>query len=274
MTYFYSPHLHYSGNQFEQIIRNFETEGILVGEGSRNVLKYFNVNGTNINFKSFKEPNLLNKIVYRHFRKSKAKRSYENAQHLISRGLPTPEPVAYLEYFDMMGLDASYYISRQLENVVELRDVIARPDYPEREMILQKYTAYFFRMHEYGIEFLDNSPGNSLVEKKGDTYTIYLVDLNRMRLGQKMNIQRRMKNFARLTRDEKVMKIIAHHYARLANQPADLLYHYLISASANFWKARSRKKILKKKWKAFKKMIAVSLGWSASMHEPCLANFL
>lgn len=273
MTHFFSAHLAHSSSEYESIIKNFDRQGTLVGDGRRNIVKYFNVNGVNVNFKSFKEPNLINKIVYRHFRKSKARRSYENASYLVSRGFHTPEPIAYLEYYDLLGLDSSFYICRQQEQVVQLREVIDREDYPDREKILQTYTGMFFRMHELGIEFLDNSPGNSLVEKAGDHYNIYLVDLNRMRFNRHLEVADRMQNFSRITKDEKVMGIIAFEYARLLNTSAKPLKELLLSASHAFWKKLHRKKSLKRKWKAFKKAISFSFLW-AGMHQQAMLDFI
>ncbi|RYY68756.1 MAG: lipopolysaccharide kinase [Chitinophagaceae bacterium] len=258
MTYFFSPGLTYSGSEFEDIIRRFHEQGTLVGDGTRNVVKYFNINGRNVNFKSFKEPNLFNKIVYRYFRKSKARRSFENARYLLSCGLQTPEPLAYLEYNDLLGLHSSYYICRQLDNVVELRNVINDPHYPERENIIKAYTRYFFSMHEKGIEFLDNSPGNSLVEKEGDQYKIFLVDLNRMNFKKSLSLGERMGNFARLTTDAEVMRTIANEYALLSNHPFDDLYARIIANAGRFKKQKSRKKSFKKKLRRIRDLAGIS----------------
>jgi hypothetical protein len=42
-------------------------------------------------------PHLINKIVYKKFRKSKARRSYEYATLLLDKGIGTPQPIAFLE---------------------------------------------------------------------------------------------------------------------------------------------------------------------------------
>ncbi len=272
MTCFYSPNFACSGNQFEHIIKKFDKEGTRVGDSTRNVIKYFNINGTDINFKSFRTPNFFNKIVYSHFRKSKARRSFENALFLLSKGLDTPEPVAYLEYYDMLGLNASYYISRQLDDVVELRTVLVDPHFPDRENILRKYTTYFFYMHEHGIEFLDNSPGNSLVKKSGDEYIIYLVDLNRMRFKNSLSITKRMQNFARLTTDKSALEIIAREYARFVNVPSEDLLQQLVAVTHRFRETRLAKKNFKKKVSSFKKMFNASLFWASSLPENICCN--
>lgn len=85
------------------LINNFNTSGQLFGNGQRNVIKIFDVEGVAINIKSFKIPNSINKVAYRYFRKSKARRSYEYATILLEKGIGTPQPMAFLENFNVFG---------------------------------------------------------------------------------------------------------------------------------------------------------------------------
>ena len=61
------------------IIKKFETEGDLLVAGKRNTIKTFPYDTSVLNIKSFKIPVLINGIIYRYFRKSKARRSFEFA---------------------------------------------------------------------------------------------------------------------------------------------------------------------------------------------------
>jgi hypothetical protein len=70
--------------------------GTVFGNGDRNVIKLFDLNGqTNIT-KSFKVPNIVNKVAYKYFRKSKAP-LFEYATILLENGIGTPQPLAYYE---------------------------------------------------------------------------------------------------------------------------------------------------------------------------------
>lgn len=51
-------------------IDNFDDMGILFGDGKRNKIKLFELHGKTINIKSFKIPNLINKVAYKYFRNS------------------------------------------------------------------------------------------------------------------------------------------------------------------------------------------------------------
>ena len=65
-------------------IVNFNSKGRVLVNGQRNAIKLFDVDDITLNIKSFKKPNLINKIAYRYFRKSKASRSFEFASKLIN----------------------------------------------------------------------------------------------------------------------------------------------------------------------------------------------
>jgi hypothetical protein len=54
------------------ILERFKNDGTLIGNGSRNVIKFFDLdNGFALNFKSFKQHNIINRHVYKFYRKSK-----------------------------------------------------------------------------------------------------------------------------------------------------------------------------------------------------------
>ena len=73
-------------------IENFTKKGAVFVKGSRNTIKLFTIDHTIVNIKSFKKPNLINKIAYRYFRKSKARRSFEFASKLIEMQIEHHNP--------------------------------------------------------------------------------------------------------------------------------------------------------------------------------------
>ena len=54
----------------EGFISEFDNSGELFVKGNRNSIKLFNLDALTLNIKSFKKPNLINKIAYRYFRTS------------------------------------------------------------------------------------------------------------------------------------------------------------------------------------------------------------
>jgi Lipopolysaccharide kinase (Kdo/WaaP) family len=196
-------------------ITNFDTTGVLFGDGKRNKIKLFELDGKTINIKSFKVPNLINKVAYKFFRKSKARRSYEFANTLLEYGIGTPEPIAFAERFTILGLEKSYYISEHLQTELTFRELVEVPNWPDHDNILRQFVQFCFRLHEKGVEFLDHSPGNTLIKKVAEgQYEFFLVDLNRMNFHTAMTFEMRMKNLSRLTPKKEMVAVMSNEYAK------------------------------------------------------------
>lgn len=192
----------------------FKEEGKVL-EKDRNVIKILNVKGIDVNVKSFKVPNLINRFAYAYIRPSKAERSYKYAKLLLEKQIGTPTPIAYMIQRNWFGITHSYYISLQQEYDFLFRDLkILQPDHLEQ--ILREFTRFTYHFHTQGIYFIDHSPGNTLIKKVNDHYEFYLVDLNRIKF---MNIDplTGLKNFYRLNATDKMIEIIAHEYALLTH---------------------------------------------------------
>lgn len=237
-----------------RFIKEFNSDlGTVFGNGDRNVIKLFDLDGKTINIKSFKIPNIVNKVAYKYFRKSKAKRSFEYATILLERGIGTPEPLAYFESFNSIGLRDSYYVSEHLEANLTFRELVEIPDYPDNENILRQFTKFTFDLHEKGIEFLDHSPGNTLIKKEEkSTYSFYLVDLNRMNFHESMDFDMRMKNFSRLTPKKEMIAIMSNEYAKYYAESESTVFEKMWQFTVQFQDEFARKRSLKKKLKFWK----------------------
>lgn len=237
-------------NEINKSINDFSSSGSLFGDGQRNTIKLFKLDDKTVNIKSFKIPNIINQIAYKYFRKSKAKRSYEYATILLDKGIGTPHPIAYHEHFSWLGLQNSYYASEHLTTELTFRDLVQIPDFPDHQNILRQFTAFTFKLHEKGIEFLDHSPGNTLIKKEGDgTYSFFLVDLNRMNFHDEMDFNMRMKNFRRLTPKKEMISIMSNEYAKLyATQSETIIFEkmwfYTNDFQEKFQRKRARKKMI------------------------------
>ena len=230
-------------------ILNFSTQGKPFGEGKRNIIKLFELEGKVVNIKSFKIPNLINKIAYRYFRKSKARRSYEYATILLEKGIGTPQPIAYLENYNWIGLKDSYYASEHLNCDLTYRELVEIPDFPDHENILRQFTHFSYYLHQKGVEFKDHSPGNTLIKKgiNGD-YEFFLVDLNRMNFHEKMSFELRMKNLSRLTPVRDMIIVMSNEYAKLSGESEQLIFDTLWKSTSDFQEKFARKKRLKKRF--------------------------
>ena len=228
-------------------ITHFSTKGTYVTKGERNVIKSFRVGAETLNIKSFKAPKLINSFVYKHLRKSKAKRSFEYAEKLIACNILTPFPIGYVENSLASGLTTSYYISKHVEYDFDFRVLIHNPLFDNRDEILKQFTQFTYKLHENNINFLDHSPGNTLITENGPKYDFYLIDLNRMQF-ETMDLAKRMDNLKRLWLSKKMIRIIATEYAEISSYTFEEVYKLLLQSSQDFKRRINRKKYLKRKY--------------------------
>ncbi|WP_159019730.1 lipopolysaccharide kinase InaA family protein [Algibacter sp. L3A6] len=232
-------------NKLTEMIHNFGNyDG---GVGNRNIIKIINIDGVDLNIKAFKIPNLINRIAYNFFRKSKAQRSFEYANKLTKMGIGTPKPIAFFEYKNTFGFGESYYISEQEDYDITYRELTKDFDYPDYDNVLRAFTRFTYKLHEKGIHFLDHSPGNTLIKRNGDTYNFYLVDLNRMNF-KTLDFETRIKNFSRLTIHKSMVEVMSDEYAKCSGENYDDIFNLMWKETEDFQYKYYRKKRLKKKW--------------------------
>lgn len=239
--------------ELNTIIQNFENSGEIFADGKRNKIKIFHYQGLIINIKSFKIPILINGIIYKYFRKSKAKRSFENANFLIQKGIGTPKPIAFYENFSGVFLKQSYYVCEHLKPDFVFKNIFENLPNLDEEKMLIGITQFTYNLHENGIEFLDHSPGNTLIKIDSlGNYDFFLVDLNRMNFHENMSFDIRMKNLRKLTPSKEMTQIISKEYARLCNKSETEVFEALWLQTSTFQHKFLRKQAMKKKlifWK-------------------------
>jgi tRNA A-37 threonylcarbamoyl transferase component Bud32 len=189
----------------------FEEKGKTIYK-ARNEIKLFRVGNKLLNVKKFKKPHFINRIAYTFFRKSKARRSFENGQKIIQLGFDTPAPVAYIEIKSKCLLNSSFYICEQSPCKRLFREFEDGLSISGREAIPEALGRYVGRMHEVGILHKDLSVGNILFEVDEAGVHFCLVDLNRMRFCQ-INPKMGCKNFERLRGNSEFFQLIATSYA-------------------------------------------------------------
>lgn len=253
MKHVIHPNFQSHAAAIEQIIGGFGKGGTLFGDGKRNTIKLFDLDGKTINVKSFQVPNLVNRIVYNFFRRSKAERSYEFANRLLSKGIGTPQPVGYFENFESFMLADSYYISEHLQCDLTYRELITQPDYPEHDLILRQFVRFSYNLHQNGIEFLDHTPGNTLIKKVADgQYEFFLVDLNRMQFHNSMTLRQRIDNLSKLTSKREMVEVMSDEYARLCGRSYDEVLKLMLQQTELHRNRFLRKKRIKKQLQFWK----------------------
>ncbi len=210
---------------------------------ARNEIKIIEYNEKKLVVKSFKIPNILNKIVYTFFKDSKAKKSYDNAIKISDF---TPKAIAYVEFQKSGLLDESYFISENFAYDFTIREPLLDENFEKREAIFQAFASFSHQLHEEGIYHLDYSPGNILIKKEKEGYSFKIVDINRMKF-KKLSLDERLKNFSKLWAKDEDMKIIVKAYAKLMNADEAYCINKAIAYSQKNKDIKNFKKRLKGK---------------------------
>jgi hypothetical protein len=219
-------------SSLESFVRELPQVFTLEGEvlyKARNELKLFNRGGFRLNVKRYRKPIFINRVVYSFLRKSKARRAYENALFLLSKGFETPRPVAYLEIRDRGLLVDAFFVSEQCDYTRLFREFVDESPLGDREHIVRDFGKMVARLHEAGIRHLDLSVGNILFDVFPDGCRFSLVDLNRMkfeRIGMKDGCQ----NCERLRGGEPFFRVFSEAYASERGYDPDVCFHLMMAA--------------------------------------------
>ncbi len=156
--------------------------------------------------KQFRHHGLRDRLR-RRYRGSKAAKSWRVANALLAAGLLTPEPVMQIESADEAG--PSFYVCRYLPDVVEARYLFRAANageeaarFPEVDFpaFVEDLGREIRKLHDAGFWHRDLSGGNLLLRFGADRRLadVYLVDLNRSRMGRPPGTSARLRDLSRL----------------------------------------------------------------------------
>ncbi len=180
---------------------------------ARNELKTISCNTINTVVKSFQVPNFFRRILYTYFRKTKAKKSYENS---IKIGNFTPNPIGYIEFYKKGLLNESYFIAQKFEYDFTIREPLTNKNFKDKEKVFKAFARFTFALHQNNIIHKDYSPGNILIKEENNNYTFKVVDINRMKF-KVLSVKERLQNFNMLWAQDEDLTIIIKEYATIAN---------------------------------------------------------
>jgi hypothetical protein len=175
--YLYSVEIETSSTPFEVVVKQFRNQGIWARQRRR-------LGG------------------------SKALKSWRGALAVVDAGVATPEPLMLVESIAPDG--PSFYVSRRLPEFFEARYFFRALNvgregelFPQVDVrgFLEAVGKTLRRLHDGGVWHRDVSVGNLLVHYEDPEQvepTIYLVDLNRARVGHRMTTGRRTRDLCRL----------------------------------------------------------------------------
>ena len=177
---------------------------------ARNELKVIPIENITTVVKSFKIPNIINKIAYSYFRDSKAKKSYT---YSLKIGNFTPTPIGYIEFYKYGLIDESYFISEEFKYDFTIREPLLETNFEHREEVFRAFARFTLELHNANIFHDDYSPGNILIQKDKEGYTFKIVDINRMKFIA-LNEDQRAQNFSKLWASDEILTIMTDEYVK------------------------------------------------------------
>ena len=180
----------------------------------RNCTKKIKFKDSTYAVKSFKIPNYFQRVIYANFRKSKARRSFENSLKLLNSGINTPEPVGYVSFNNNFMIGKSFYISNYHNFEFDLRYVF--DNFKKNTEVISSFIKQVILMHDNDIYHHDLTRQNVLINKFENRIDFCFIDNNRMSF-KKMNLKDRMESISKLTNDLDELNILADIYSEFSD---------------------------------------------------------
>ena len=254
-------------------IEGFEkefTQNQNIIKDDRNIIKILSIGEIETVTKFFKTPNFIQGIIYKFFRKSKARRSYEYSIFLNQKGIKVPEPLGYIEVYDRFRLRQSYYVSRKIDFDFTL-DLATKKKVEDYRSILKSFTDFTYKVHKNNIMHLDYSTGNICVKKNEKGYDFFLVDLNRLYKGF-VSSKAGLENLNRISKDPEIIKILAEGYASKASVSFSESNKYLNRAVNRDLLRLQLKKFIKNVFRNDVKIPSLEFAWDYHSNQPHAIN--
>jgi hypothetical protein len=175
-------------------------------------------------------------------RRDRAARSWEVAQALVARGIDTPEPLAV----GRVGREG-WYVARRLDGAEQIRRWFLRrddasclpPSLPYGfEDVIAALGRLARRLHDTGVFFRDFTDGNVLVTRGQAGPRLWLVDLDRARVGAApVPSHQRWRDLARpgLNRPEDLKLLLFRYFEPGPVPPAAALWVPLLRRRIVLW---------------------------------------
>ncbi len=132
--------------------------------------------------------------------RSRARAAWVGARGLHVRGIPAPLPLALLESRRKLRGSPDYLITRAVPNDGTLDEYVSEHDLDrgERLGLVDALADLLITMAQEKVYHPDTKPGNILVQRNGEEFELYLVDLDRVQFEKKMSRRRWIKSLARV----------------------------------------------------------------------------
>jgi len=134
------------------------------------------------------------------FQKSRALKSWINANGFIVRGILTPQPLAMIEKRCGPLVRENFYLCRWLEKAPELNTYIIGRQWvePDKKQFIRCLAETVVKLHAQGIYHGDLKSNNILVRENNASWDFFFIDLDRVSFTRPLTLERRANNLAQI----------------------------------------------------------------------------
>jgi hypothetical protein len=166
-----------------------------------------------------------------------------------------PEPIAFVDCYELGFLAESYFISIYYENTSfnEMLNCSVN-----RDNLLSSFVLFTNDLHRAGIHHNDYSNGNILCNAVNGSITFGMVDLNRVKF-RKIGFESGIKNLSTLAVTEEDLATMIRQYAELRGLPAGNALTRIINLRKRRWassRIRQRAKSIFFPWRVRRETVA------------------
>jgi tRNA A-37 threonylcarbamoyl transferase component Bud32 len=134
------------------------------------------------------------------FRPSKGLRAWVAGNGLVTRGIPSLRPLALLEQRNWWGSGQSFFVMEASEKGLEMDRYILRGfgHFRRKRLFVQHFSRWLSHLHQKNLYHRDMKTCNIFVSENGETWDFYLLDLEDIRLDEKVDEKGLFKNLLQL----------------------------------------------------------------------------
>lgn len=153
----------------------------------------------NICVKQFCYPRLRDRLKET-FRVSKGLKAWIGGNGLKARGIPTVQPLGFIERRIFLWPLESFFVMESLQGAQELDQYLLKGfnSFKEKKFFISAFVNWLLRLHEKNLYHQDMKACNILVIKKGQAWEFRLLDLEDIRLDIKVDEKGLLKNLLQL----------------------------------------------------------------------------
>ncbi len=149
--------------------------------------------------KQFRYPRLWDAFK-EYFRRSKGRKSWVAGNGLRARGIPSLLPLALVEKKNWLGWKEAFLVMEAHEMGREMDRYMLEglKDFRKRRLFIKAFGRWLSHFHKMNLYHQDMKTCNLLISEKGETWDFHLLDLEDVRLDEKVDGRKLFKNLLQL----------------------------------------------------------------------------